>query len=144
MIARIWNSPIASMMGLVGGFVLAAASPGWWDIVRSWYEDLHPVVTDWQIGSVSIEGADVVLSGTMRKNRECLLVPPVVARDENDRPYRLEAPMWSHKDAAAELQTWGPWRVVNGAGRSLKFTMIYMCAGNYPTIVGVGKYEAPR
>jgi hypothetical protein len=80
----------------------------------------------------------------MRKVRDCLLIPPVVARDEKDRPYRLEASIWAHKDSSDTLQPWGPWRVVNGAGRSLRFSMIYMCGGNYPTIVAVGKYEAGK
>jgi hypothetical protein len=50
MIRHIGQSPIASVIGLLGGFVIAASSPGWWDIVRSKYEDTHPVITDWTIG----------------------------------------------------------------------------------------------
>jgi hypothetical protein len=105
---------------------------------------MHPVITDWKIGAVAIDGADLVLTGTMRKTRDCLLIPPVVARDEKDRPYRLETQLWAHKDASTDVQNWGPWRVINGAGHSLRFTMTYMCGGNYPTIVAVGKYEASR
>ena len=125
---------------LVGFFVIGGAWPLWTDALLDWRDQKFPVITDWAITHAVVEGDDVVLRGTMRKRRECLLVPPVIARDTADVPYLLITGIWAAKDSSIMSQSWGPWRIVAGAQRHLSFTMVYLCAGGRPNIVQVGSY----
>ena len=124
---------------LVGFFVIGGAWPLWSDALLDWRDQKFPVITDWKVTQAVIEGEDVVLQGTMRKRRECLLVPPVIARDLGGVPYRLLAE-WRAKDSSPKTIPWGPWRIVAGAQRELAFTMVYVCSGGRPNIVQVGSY----
>jgi len=135
-------NPLTIVIGVAIGFFAAILSPALSEFFMEQYESLRPVIKDWKITGTVTEGDDITLTGTMRKTRDCLLVPPVIARDLSGRPYNVETPMWRAKDASEDLQSWGPWRVVRGAGVTLKFTMVYMCGGSRPTIVSVGKHEA--
>ena len=138
------TSPIAIGFGAVFGVAFAISLPGIFDYGREKYEEVRPVVTDWKISNTFVDGEDLVLSGTMHKVRDCLLIPPPIARDSNGVPHKLTTSMWSPKDASSDLQTWGPWRVVGGAGKSMKFSMVYMCGVSRPTIIAVGSYETPK
>ena len=132
--------PWTWLVGALFGFLaLGGAWPVWSDWLLDVRDQRYPVITDWAVTHAVVEGEDVVLRGTMRKRRECLLVPPVIARDVGGVPYTLSAE-WRAKDSSAETIPWGPWRIVAGAGRALSFTMVYICAGNRPNIVAVGSY----
>jgi hypothetical protein len=141
MIQVIRSSPIAIAIGMFIGLFIVISVPGILDIGREQYEKLRPVISDWSVTSSDVVGDDVVLRGTMRKNRDCLLVPPVIARDLSGAPYLLESlTSWRSKDASDELQPWGPWLVRGGAGKKMKYVMVYMCGGNYPSVIEVGVY----
>ena len=133
--------PWTWLVGALFGFlVLGGAWPIWSDWLLDWRDQRFPVITDWAVTHAVVEGEDVVLHGTMRKRRECLLVPPVIARDTAGVPYLLLAGIWAAKDSSIKSLGWGPWRIVAGAQRELAFTMVYLCAGNRPNIVAVGSY----
>ena len=132
--------PWTWLVGTLFGFLaLGGAWPVWSDWMLDWRDETFPVITDWKVTQAVVEGEDVVLRGTMRKRRECLLVPPVIARDLGGVPYRLLAE-WRAKDSSPKTIPWGPWRIVAGAGRDLSFTMVYVCSGSRPNIVQVGSY----
>jgi hypothetical protein len=143
MIQTIKTSPLAIFMGACAGLFTAILAPGLLDFGREQYENLRPVISDWKVTTADVVGDDLIIHGTMRKNRDCLLVPPVIARDLSGVPYLLESvTAWRSKDASMELQPWGPWIVKGGVGKKLKFTMVYMCGGNYPVVLSVGTYPA--
>jgi hypothetical protein len=134
------KQPILLLAGVLIGFIIAFLSPAWITFVLEQYGNMHPVVRDWRVTEATVDGEDVTVSGVMRKTRDCLLVPPVIARDQRDKPYVVETPLWRNKDASPELQPFGPWKIVGGAGKRLTFVLVYMCGGNVPNIVTVGRY----
>jgi hypothetical protein len=134
------KQPAFLALGVVFGFVLAALFPAWSDYIYEQYNDARPVVKDWKVLEAHVEGNDLLLSGVMHKTRDCLLVPPAIARDNAETAYIVEADLWRAKDASLDLQPFGPWKVVGGAGRKLTFTLVYVCSGNHPTIVRIGNY----
>ena len=141
MISYLKASPVAIVMGLVAGLMAMTAMPGLMDFGREQYERLRPVITDWKVTESRIEADDLIVHGTMKKTRDCLLVPPAVARDVEGNAYLLESEAaWRPKDSSSELQPWGPWRVHGWTGQRLKFLMVYLCAGNTPTVIAVGSY----
>lgn len=141
MISYIRASPIAVTFGLFIGLLAMLALPGVMDYGREQYEKLRPVIADWKVVEARAEQDDLVLHGTMLKTRDCLLVPPVIARDTAGQSYILESEArWQAKDASDEKQTWGPWRVRGAVGKKLKFLMVYICSGNTPTVIAVGTY----
>lgn len=141
MIRTIRDSPLAIGIGLLVGLLMVTAAPGVMDYGREQYEKIRPVISEWKVTKAETDGDDITLSGTMLKNRDCLLVPPVIARDLAGTPYLLESlSSWRSKDASNEIQPWGPWTVRRGAGKKLSFVMVYMCGGNYPTVIAVGTY----
>ena len=141
MISFIRSSPVAVVLGLMGGVMMMTAVPGLLDYGREQYERLRPVITDWKVTKSLVEDDDLIVSGTMYKTRDCLLVPPAVARDADGIAYTLESEAaWRAKDASDEKQPFGPWRVHGGANKRLKFLMVYICAGNTPTVIAVGSY----
>ena len=132
------KSPLVAVVGLTTGFFAALLAPAWWAFVVEQYDNLRPVITNWTITAVEVQGDDVILSGTMHKTRDCLLLPPPIARDASGKPYNIETPMWRPKDASTALQPFGPWIIQGAVGKQLTFSMVYMCRGNAPTIVHVG------
>ena len=127
--------------GSLLGTALVFSAPALMDYGAEQYDQLRPVVRDWRVTEAFVNGQDVTLSGTMLKVRDCLLIPPPVARDDRGRPYAVETPMWRPKDALPIMQGWGPWTVLDGAGKRLRFSMVYLCSGARTTIVDVGSYE---
>lgn len=132
-----WTWVFGAMFGFM---VLGSFVPLMAEKVADTRDDLYPVITDWVVTQAVVIGDDVVLRGTMRKQRECLLVPPVIARDTAGVPYVLLTDLWAAKAASRKAISWGPWRIVAGAHRELEFTMVYLCAGNRPNIIRVGSY----
>jgi len=136
LVAHPWTWLVGALFGFL---VLGGAWPVWSDWLLDWRDQKFPVITDWAVTHAVVEGDDVVLRGTMRKRRECLLVPPVIARDLAGVPYELLA-QGRARDSSQKTIPWGPWRIVAGAGRDLSFTMVYVCSGSRPNIVQVGSY----
>jgi len=110
------------------------------------YDTLRPVVTDWTVFNSEIDGADVLISGTLVKKRDCLFIPPTLARDiETGRNYAVvsTSPTAGKTWASSDLpQAWGPWRVINGAGKTLMFINIYQCGNSQPVASELGLHVA--
>jgi len=137
------TSPIALGFGAIFGLIIAMSLPGLYDYGREQYEAARPVVRDWTVTDNFTDGDDVVLSGTMRKVRDCVYLPPTLARDDGGQNYTVTSTSptagrtW---DASTLPQHWGPWRVSGGAGKRLSFIVVYMCGGSYPTIIELGSH----
>jgi len=94
-------------------------------------QTFFPVLNEWHIEHWQYEGAnDVVVRGTMYKNRQCDYIPPIRAVDQNGVHYRVESRSptsgqnWS---SANESRTFGPWVVIGGAGMKLQFYAEHQC-----------------
>ena len=87
---------------------------------------LNPVRSSWIVNQSAVDGKDLIISGTMRKNRECTFQPPPRARDDfgNHFLVLLNQPLWV---ATGEVSNWGPWTVVDGANKKLEFFIIDRC-----------------
>ena len=137
-------SPLTAAFGAIIGFMLLLAMPAVLDLGREAYDTLRPVADHWTVTDAQIDGADAVLSGTMVKHRDCVYVPPTLARDAKGRNYQVTSASptpgktW---DASPYPQQWGPWRVSGGANMRLTFIVVYLCAGNTPTVVELGTWE---
>lgn len=132
---------MTAFVGLLFGFVvLGSLYPLWAEKILDLRDQVSPVITDWKITSAVEHGNDLILKGTMKKHRDCLHVPPPVARDSSGDVFPLTSILWAPKDAKDETQSWGPWIITDGAGRGLQFSMVYICAGSRPNIAIVGVY----
>ena len=106
-------------------------------------DQVRPVIVEWRVTDARVEGADVILSGTMVKQRDCIYLPPTVAKDQTGRNYAVEStsPTAGKTWAASDLpQHFGPWRIPGGAGKTLEFINVYVCGENRPSIVRLGVY----
>jgi hypothetical protein len=108
------------------------------------YDRMRPVAVNWVVTDERVEGDDLVLSGTMVKQRDCIFLPPTLARDlSNGRNYAVTsaAPTAGKTWAASrDPQAWGPWKVAGGAGKRLMFANIYVCGEHRPSAVELGVY----
>lgn len=143
MIAHAFRYPFAILAG-AGMFLLAIVmSPGLMELGAATYDRVHPITSDWIITESHVDGADIVLSGTMLKNRNCVFVPPTVARDSAGQNYPVVSSSptagktWA---ASGQPQRFGPWRVVGGAGKRLTFINVYVCGEGRPSILELGVY----
>ena len=88
-------------------------------------QSLFPVADGWRVETAVRDGDDLLLTGTMIRERPCRFLPPVVARNERGQNLKLV-----HQSAiggtswapSSEPQKWGPWRIVGGAGQVLSVT----------------------
>lgn len=102
-----------------------------------------PVVTEWKVTTAQTDGSDLIVAGTMLKNRDCIFLPPTLARDSTGINHRIQstAPAGQSTWAADDQpQFWGPWRVPGVAGKTLTFLNVYLCGTGRPTIVELGTY----
>mgnify|MGYP000134343334 FL=1 len=135
----------ALLGGLIAMFVIFMSGP-LFTLGRAAYDELVPVATNWRVLDWRTEGDDIVLSGLMTKQRECVYVPPPMARDELGQNYELvnlspaNGGTWA---VSGHPQKWGPWRVAGGAGKRLTFHILYSC-GSEVSISDLGTFKAPR
>jgi hypothetical protein len=132
---------------LIAGLLLSpffiAVLPIFVDYASMIQERMLPVISDWKITNSKIEGTDLIVSGTMRKNRDCIFLPPTLARDQNGLNHRVISKAsaggttWAADD---EPQQWGPWVVPDGAGKKLTFINVYLC-GSRPAIIELGEFK---
>lgn len=109
-----------------------------------WESELFPVSTQWQALTVKVEGADLIVAGTMVKTRSCGYIPPPRARDEsglNMKVISMAATAGQSWAPADGPQHFGPWRVINGAGKKLTFYQEHKCHGLWPTFTTLGNLE---
>jgi hypothetical protein len=91
-----------------------------------------PVVIGFNVTEKRLEGGDLVISGYMVKQRDCVFLPPTIARDDEGTNYpvesasRLAGKTWPRSD---QPQHFGPWRVRGVGDRRLQFFNVYDCGG---------------
>jgi hypothetical protein len=137
------RQPVTIIIGLLVGFIAAMVFPATKDLMQDSYNSWRPVVRDWKVDAEATVGGDVVLTGTMIKQRDCVYLPPTLARDQNGQNYIVESTSptagktW---DADEAPQRWGPWTVRGAADKRLTFVIVYLCNGSNPTIVKLGTW----
>jgi hypothetical protein len=137
------NNWMVIVAGLLLSPVLLAVSPIAFEAGSSMHDRMVPIVTDWRVTESKTEGTDLIVSGTMVKNRDCVFLPPTLARDEKGLNHRVISTAsaggatWAADDAP---QQWGPWRVPDGAGKSLVFINVYLCGTGRPSIIELGTF----
>ncbi len=138
------RSPYAFVGGIcIGLTAVVMAAPIWagWVVAHNW---AVPVVKKWRVETAVISGADVIFTGTLIKQRDCLFIPPVLARDQEGNPYAIVSnsptagKSWGVSDTP---QNWGPWKVSGGAGKRLDFIATYICSRTMPIMLDLGTYQ---
>lgn len=106
----------------------------------------YPVQREWSPMSVKIDGAALLVTGTVIKSRGCEYVPPPRARDANGKHYPVISLSPTANQSWRPLgtpQQFGPWRVVGGKGVGLEFYQEHRCHDLWPTFSILGKISAP-
>lgn len=130
-------------LGVVLGPVMLVTWPGFAEIGAKIYDRWNPVITDWVVTESRTDGEDLIVSGTMIKQRECVFIPPTLARDEHGRNLQVlstsptAGKSWASSD---QPQRWGPWHVTGGAGKKLVFINLYQCWHASPTAMELGRF----
>lgn len=104
-------------------------------------QQYNPPLADWTVQSYTVEGRDVVVSGTVVKPRSCSYRPPPRARDEHGLNYLVESqtPTRNVTWAASDIpQRFGPWRVSGAAGKTLTFYQEHQCHPLWRLVVELG------
>lgn len=116
------------LKGFALGFGIVGAANLAQFIENAWF----PVLDDWQIAEWHYEGdRDVVLTGTMRKVRQCDYIAPIRVVDQFGVHYRVESRSptagqnWATDDGTRQF---GPWVVIGGAGQKLRFYTEHQCS----------------
>lgn len=106
------------------------------------YDKLFPVNKDWTVTRQWVEGADLLVEGTMVKARcTCKYVPPPRARDRDGFNFRVDstsptaATSWA---CDAKPQRFGPWRVVGAAGAEVTFYQEHQCTSLWTSFTELG------
>jgi len=110
-------------------------------VEQTWF----PVLTEWRIEHWQYEGtSDVVVSGTMVKNRACDYIAPIRAVDQNGMHYRVEsrsATAGQNWYSSEERRDFGPWVVVGGAGMRLQFYAEHQCWAPWSVFSILGRLD---
>lgn len=102
---------------------------------------LFPVSKGWQAEHVTVDGRDLVVSGTLRKVRSCSYSPPPRARSDegfNMRVTSTSPTATQSWDKDEERQAFGPWRVEGGAGMRITFFQQHRCHALWDTFTELG------
>lgn len=143
MISYVKQNAVVIFIGLLLGPATLIIMPGVADIGNRAYDHIAPVIVEWRVTESRTVGEDLIVSGTMVKQRDCLFIPPTLARDEHGRNLLvLSTSPTAGKSWAADdkPQRWGPWQVVGGAGKRLTFINLYQCWHGTPTVSELGTY----
>ena len=143
---RLMLAPIRYPFAAIVGAAFAGLSMVWVPWLAHTIEPvLLPVNTDWHVTDARRDGNNLILTGTMRKRRDCVFLPPVIARDDSGQNYRLihaSPNRGSNWASSAEPQKFGPWIVEGAAGKRLTFTSVSECHSLWPTFSELGTYDA--
>jgi hypothetical protein len=137
------TSPVIVAVGLLAGFFIAMGTHSLIDAGIVLYDSYLPVAENWKVTNSGSIDDTLVLHGSMVKNRDCIFVPPTVARDSNGVNYTVES--GSHTagktwGASDKPQLWGPWYIKGGIGKKLTFINVYLCGNSRPVIVELGTF----
>lgn len=105
---------------------------------------LFPVSINWRVDRVAHEGDNLILSGTVVRNRKhCKYLAPPGARDGADNLGLISMSQgptdtWAFSTVP---QRWGPWVIVGGAGRRLEFFIHHRCHAAWMLTTELGQYD---
>lgn len=136
--------PFAAFLGACFAAMLMVIVPA---MAHSLEPILFPVNSEWKVTRATVVGNDLILEGTMKKNRNCVFLPPTIAKDSLGQNYRLihASPNKGSSWAANEdIQKFGPWIIENGAGKVLEFTNVFDCHSLWPTFSYLGVYDPKK
>lgn len=132
---------IAVFVGLISAPVVISTT-------GVWYDTIYPVSTDWTPTNMTVEGNDLVISGTLVRRRcSCKYVPPPRARDNTGQNFKVVSgsPTANVSWACDDIpQKFGPWRVIDGANRKLTFYQEHSCTPYWTTFTFLGTIEPQR
>lgn len=133
----LWASMAAGMFGLILLTIFMSGPE-----VERW---VAPVNTNWTATEVRAAGRDLIIAGTVVKQRNCEYIPPPIARAENGQNLYVESisPTATVSWPASDVpQKFGPWIVRDGAGRALKFYQRHDCHALWTTFTYLGEVDA--
>lgn len=146
MMMRIISAPVRyPFSAVLGALVAAGAMVALPWLAHTLEPAVFPVAAQWTVVSAVRDGNDLLLTGTMIKRRPCRYTPPVIVRDSVGQNYRMEhlssvrGTSWA---ASPDPQRFGPWRIQDGVGKKLTFTMLYECHTLWPTFTELGVFDA--
>lgn len=105
-----------------------------------------PVVREWTVTKMDRFQDTVVLSGYMKKVRDCKFVGMVAEDDDGHRlPLKyLDNPIDDTASRPVGAQTWGPWQVVvniQNATSRVRFTATHSCHIGWQTVTHLGEVK---
>ena len=134
-------SIMSSVMAVCVGVLIVAVAM----IVGPAFENKYmPVMRDWSPGEVQNSGNDIVIMGTVRKARDCTYIPGLRVRDHKGQHLVITSrsptadKSWMSSDVH---QVFGPWVVVNGAGKRLTFYQEHVCHPLWHTFSELGTID---
>jgi hypothetical protein len=137
------NNWMVIVAGLLMAPFLIALAPIVFEAGGVLQDRMVPIISDWKVTDSKVEGADLIVSGVMTKNRDCVFLPPTLARDQAGLNHRVISTAnaggttWA---ADEQPQKWGPWKVPDGAGKNLVFVNVYLCGSGRPSIIELGAF----
>lgn len=100
-----------------------------------------PVVRDFQIQKIEQHDQDILVSGIMRKVRDCIYLGMTITIDDNGRAVQLPYQTHDRPDQHVHnrppgAQSWGPWAITvpqSAAGAEIVITAIHSCHPGWTT-----------
>ena len=105
---------------------------------------LFPVIEEWS-PIVTVEGRDLVMTGTLRKVRPCVFLPPVRAKTATGVPLIVESSSNSANQTLigdGDLHVFGPWRVRGSVGTKVIVYTEHQCHPMWDTHTVLGEVDA--
>lgn len=115
--------------------------------VGSAFDSLFPVHSQWRVASTEVDGDDVIISGTMLKNRDCRYIPPPRARTLDGQNLKVTSSSptaeitWM---SDAKPQNFGPWRIHGGARETVIVYQHHQCHFAWDTFTELGRVQAGK
>ncbi len=135
-----WSMVITFVIGLVSAPI---AVP----FVGARLDAAFPPVREWRPLQVYSEGNDLYVSGVVTKARDCRYVPPPRAVTDRGEPLAVVsfAPAAQQNRPAATIPyTFGPWKVLHGAGHVVNFYYEFDCVPFWSTFVSLGTVDGTK
>lgn len=111
-----------------------------------------PVIKDFQIQRIEQHDRDILISGIMRKVRDCIYLGMTITIDDNGRPVSLPYQTQDRDDdhiynRPQGTQKWGPWAITvpqSAAGAELTITAIHTCHPGWTTETRLAEFPLIR
>lgn len=136
--------PWSALAALTVGIVLTPATT---PFLGEAVDRLFPVIEDWRPTLIQREGSDLLVTGTMVKNRPCRYIPPPRAKTPagTHLPVVSLAPTaglsWQPSETGVRF---GAWRVIGGANETVTFYLQYSCTSLWDTYVELGVVDGAK